>query len=245
MDKPVFSDAEWGKIEEIVKIYFISKEMMIFGEQIDAQHRTQVWITEGYRHALDHLMRTYAMRFGIPAAVEKENSIYVVANLGSVRAHTVRAAYDAMDWVGVNILDSVSNLLEKYSTQTISNVLPKYYPEIRTRIMTIVAETFTEIRVSKDIGDDNITNLLRYYELVKELRGYFNQIVEAQGSLQEYELKRQEEEKEKEEKEKKERLEAEERERQERRKDRWWLAIVSIASAAIGAILGWLFTKKP
>jgi len=220
MGTPILDESELAKLKRIVEVYLIAKEMTLLGEAIDPEQRTQLEIFEGFRHAYDHLMRIFAYRFEIADISEETEEKYTEANISSVHNHVIRAAYDAMDWVAVVIQERMARELEGYSEQTIHTVLPQYYPVIKPRITKLTNETFVGIRSKKDIGNDNTDNLIQYATLVRELKKYYYDTVNAKNALIEYEGKL----------------------RKTRRNEISWKIVGPIAGAIVGAILALIIT---
>jgi predicted metalloendopeptidase len=114
---------------------------------------------------------------------------YALVNLDKAYSHVYRAAYDALDWVALSTKERIINELAGFSIETIKEVLPNYYSEIRPRFEKIMSEDIVQLRLEKDVSTQNEDNLVKYGTVVAELDKIDKQIINCKPSLTEVHTK--------------------------------------------------------
>lgn len=178
-----FSIKEIEKLEELVKLYDAVKAVILFGEEISPHNVTFPQILKELRDAFDHLMRVFAAKIGAKAAPTED---YVEINLDKAFSHVYRSAYDALDWISIIIRAEISIELDGYSTSAIEASLPAYYTTIKPRLESAIPQGIARIRGMKDIGAPEPKSISEYANLVEELKGYRETIINAKLSLIDY-----------------------------------------------------------
>lgn len=187
MDELLFTGQEVGRLGQIAKYYTLTKELIIFTEQVDPSNRTLPQAINELRNCLDHLMRIVSFKMGIS---DLDNSIagadYIETNFNKAYGHVYRAAYDTLDWLSLIIKDRIIDELQGFSLETINDVLPEYFTKIRPRLEQILGEEMTTLRTGKDVASTSEENLVKYTRVTAELKSLFNIIIERKPSLIEH-----------------------------------------------------------
>jgi len=185
-DKLVFEGEEAKYLENIGKYYAITKELLLFGEQVDPENRTLPQVINELRNCLDHIMRVVLFKLGLSKHNEAN---YVKINLDKAYGHVYRAAYDALDWISLTLKGRVIDELQGFSLDTIQAVLPEYFKEIKPRFEEIITNEVTMLRMEKDVAQKSEENLVKYGQVVAELKRLFNLIINKKSALVEYQTR--------------------------------------------------------
>jgi tetratricopeptide (TPR) repeat protein len=176
-------------LKELVELYCIVKDFLIYAEEIDMES-TFIPSRFELNHALDHLMRVFAVKASIK---ETENERgYYLANLSAGSAHIYRAGFDIMDHITILLRGKIVDDLKDFSPETIQKILPEYYTNIRPHIEDIGGK-IAQLRISRDISKDTSTlygSLMDYASLTKELEDNYETIIRKKPSLIEYEKRK-------------------------------------------------------
>ena len=179
-----FSDHETEYLLNIVNFYEVTKELYIYGEQIDPENRSLAQTINELRNCLDHLMRVVSYKLGLRPNTNGEK--YVNTNLDKAYGHVYRAAYDTLDWVSLNLKDSIIRDLQGFSLETIQAVIPNYFSELKPKVDKILNEDIVRLRDDKDVAASSEDNLEKYIRVTAELKQLVQQISEKKPSLIEY-----------------------------------------------------------
>lgn len=131
-------------------------------------------------------MRFYAYKFGYKIDVSED---YSDKNLFKSKGHLFRAGYDSLDYLSIEITESILELIEPFSTDAISKTIPEYFDKIRPDLDEI-SETIAEIRASKDMDNKKSQDIDRHIEAIEQLRLYHKEILKKTNALNEYEEKK-------------------------------------------------------
>ncbi|MDZ4246103.1 MAG: hypothetical protein U1D67_03180 [Dehalococcoidia bacterium] len=183
------SDAKW--LKKVFKYYDLTKELLIYGEQVDPESKTSIQAINELRNCLDHLMRVAGYRVGLHAQGEGEE--YVTTNFDKSFSHLYRAAYDTLDWVALTIKKRVLSEIKDYSPDTIAAVIPNYYSDLRPRFETILNKEIVTLRAEKDVAVKNEENLVECAGLISELKSTLDILIDKKSAFVEHHkaLKRQ------------------------------------------------------
>jgi len=184
VDELIFTAAEATKVKEITKYYELTKELLIFGEQVDPQSRTLAQTINELRNCLDHMMRVTAFKFGLRKAENEQD--YVSVNLDKAYGHVYRAAYDTLDWISLTLRGRISDELQNFSLETIQAALPDYFTVIKPRIEHLLGNEVTKLRMEKDIAAKSEKNLVAYTKVTAEFKDLFQKIIDALPALVEH-----------------------------------------------------------
>ena len=206
-----FDEKEGKLFEEIIELYIISKEIMIYAEEVGGESFSPA--TEELRHAFDHLMRVFAFKLGVKQADAK----YAIENLMPAYRHLYRAAYNLLDYLSIYFRDKVKSEMKSFSGETLQEIFPKYYKEIKPYFVVEAPKVISELRIEKDIGKRNENDLNKYTEIVERFKSYYGEIIKINPSLIEYEKKT----------------------RDKNKKSRLWQLLILLITAVIGAVIGW------
>jgi len=205
-------------LKKTTECYGILKDLALYAEELNTESFLPP-INE-LRDAFDHLMRTYAVRFGL----RDGDGEYIRRNLDAVFRHVYRALFDYLDYIRIYQKDYIYQKLEGISHQTIADLFPEYYREILPEIESCL-EDIPLYKASKDIGKPDMETVERYHAKVLKLRDYCAQINRMAPVLIEAEHKL--------------RLEEEKREKKEsktRRVEAWKYLLFTIIGTIVGGI---------
>lgn len=217
-----FDEKEGKLFEEIIGLYSISKDIMIYAEEVGGESFSPA--TEEFRHAFDHLMRVFAFKLGFKQADAK----YAIENLMPAYRHLYRAAYNLLDYLSIFFRDKVQDEMKSFSGETLQEIFPDYYKEIKPYFVVDAPTEISKLRIEKDIGKRNKNDLNKYTEIVERFKSYYGEIIKIKPSLIEYED------------EKRKKLVKDE---DEKRKNRLLQIIIPSITAIIGAVIGWILTN--
>ncbi len=212
MDRLSFDEQETAKIKEVVELYLFVKKLLLYNENIDPESYTFPQVLNELRNSYDHFNRALAVKLGFS---ESDDSDYSYKNLDKSLGHIYRALYDTLDWLNINVAESIENELEPFSAETIKEVIPNYFSETKPKILEYNSR-ITEIRYRKDISSINHECLKEYSEIVAYLIEVRESIISRVDTLIEYES----------------------RKKKESNKNLIYYAIISIISAIVGGIIG-------
>jgi len=220
-----FDEEEEKLFKEIIELYAISKDIMIYAEEVGGESFSPA--TVELRHALDHLMRVFAFKLGIKQADAK----YAIENLMPAYRHLYRAAYNLLDYLSIYFRDKVQDEMKSFSGETLQEIFPEYYKEIKPYFVVEAPTEISKLRIEKDIGKRNENDLNKYTEIVERFKAYYGEIIKIKPSLIEYED------------EKRKKVAKDE---DEKRKNRLWQILIpvitAIVGAVIGAVIGWILS---
>ena len=216
-----FDEKEGKLFEEIIGIYSISKDIMIYAEEVGGESFSPA--TEEFRHAFDHLMRVFAFKVGIKQADTK----YAIENLMPAYRHLYRAAYNLLDYLSIYFRDKIQDEMKSFSGETLQEIFPEYYKEIKPYFVVEAPTEISKLRIEKDIGKRNENDLNEYTEIVERFKSYYGEIIKIKPSLVEYED------------EKRNKLVKHE---DEKRKNRLLQIIIPSITAIVGAVIGWMLS---
>lgn len=115
----------FSKIQSLLPEYKKVKDAIILAEKLDPQREVFVAPLNELRSAFDHVMiGAYK-----PDCIEEQ--------FDEAKTHIRRAGYDTYEQLTVNISKSIYSIVNKYSTQVITNVFPEYFQEIAPAIELI------------------------------------------------------------------------------------------------------------
>ena len=176
-----FDEKEGKLFEEIIGLYSISKDIMIYAEEVGGESFSPA--TEEFRHAFDHLMRVFAFKLGFKQADAK----YAIENLMPAYRHLYRAAYNLLDYLSIYFRDNVQDEMKSFSGETLQEIFPEYYKEIKPYFVVEAPTEISKLRIEKDIGKRNKNDLNKYTEIVERFKSYYGEIIKIKPSLIEYE----------------------------------------------------------
>lgn len=218
-----FTESETEYMLNIVKFYEVTKELLIFGEQIDTENRTLVQTINELRNCLDHIMRVVSFKFG--RREPSDGNEYIRINLDKAFGHVYRAAYDTLDWVSLNLKDCVIKELQSFELETIKAVMPEYFTDLKPKLEKIITNDIVRLRAEKDIAITSEDNLVAYGQVTAELKKLVQAISSKKPSFIEYQNRLRQ---------------------SQRRKLILRIAedaVVGIVFAIIAGIVVWIFTK--
>ena len=216
-----FDEKEGKLFEEIIELYVISKDIMIYAEEVGGESFSPA--TEEFRHAFDHLMRVFAFKLGFKQADAK----YAIENLMPAYRHLYRAAYNLLDYLSIYFRDKVQDEMKSFSGETLQEIFPEYYKEIKPYFVVEAPTEISKLRIEKDIGKRNENDLNKYTEIVERFKSYYGEIIKIKPSLIEYED---------------EKRKKQAKDEDEKRKNRLLQIIIPSITAIIGAVIGWMLS---
>jgi hypothetical protein len=219
-----FSARVQASLKRTAECYGIVKDLALYAEELKDESFLPP-INE-LRDAFDHLMRAYAVQFGLRSGDGK----YIAENVDAAFRHVYRALFDYLDYIRIYQKDYIYKKLDGISHPTIVSLFPEYYREILPEIESCL-EDIPRYRGSKDIGNPDLEMAGQYHAKVMKLKDYCAQIQKKAPALIEAENKRQ--------------LEEEEREKKKsdlRRGEHWKYLLFTIIGSVIGGIIIAVFT---
>ena len=220
-----FDEKEGKLFEEIIGLYSISKDIMIYAEEEGGESFSPA--TEEFRHAFDHLMRVFAFKLGVKQADAK----YAIENLMPAYRHLYRAAYNLLDYLSIFFRDKVQDEMKSFSGETLQEIFPEYYKEIKPYFVVEAPTEISKLRSEKDIGKRNENDLNKYTEIVERFKAYYGEIIKIKPSLIEYED------------EKRKKVAKDEDEKRKNRLLQILIPVITaIVGAVIGAVIGWILS---
>ncbi len=182
------------KLKDLTELYFVVKEIIIYFEEVNPEHKTDIQPINELRNAFDHLMRCSSTWLGINKNNEGNSSSYICIHLDKSFGHVYRAGYDTVDFLALTIKGIIAKDLQKYNVDTIKTVIPEYYSTIKPDITTL-NEEITQFRKNKDVANVQGEHLMRYIKKVKRIVEHHKKISKAIPELNEIQTKLSSEEK--------------------------------------------------
>ena len=134
---------------DVIHVHQHVKKLMLQGEELDLEQYTFIQPIRELRDALEHIIRVLAAEKGLG---EDSDNDYINANLQKALGHEYRAFFDVADWVSIEVRQKIRSLVEPFSPECLTAVVPDYYstyrPEIEETSLSIAA-----IRNDKDAGN--------------------------------------------------------------------------------------------
>jgi hypothetical protein len=155
-----------ARLQELVAIYSRTKKLVLRAEQIDPGARSNIAIFKEQRDALDHIMRAMAKQFESPGNGECDE--YCASQFDKARGHLYRAAYDALDGIGVSWKLRINDYLKGVSNEAIKAVYPTYYTEHLPKLDDL-DRLIAAHRERKDVVPTTLENLQEYETAVERL----------------------------------------------------------------------------
>lgn len=169
-----FTDKEALWLEKITKYYTVTKEIIIFAEQVDPQNRTLPQTINELRNCLDHLMRVVSVKFGLRAVASGDgDDDYIQTNLDKAYGHVYRAAYDTLDWLSLTLKDRIIAEMQEFSLETVHDVMPEYFTEIKPKMEQLLSYDIANLGAEKDVEAQSEENLVKYGRIAAELKQLF------------------------------------------------------------------------
>jgi len=210
---PKLSDEEQNLLIKLVKDYFTVKKLIIEAENLDKEKRIPINAINELRNALDHLMRVFAVNYGL-----YEKNINIRQNLEEALEHIYRAGYDACDIIAITLLEEIERLLEPYPVDVILKVWTDFYDKWFPKLAE-AKKAIEEAKIVKGNWDgfnaDYFHSYLKKVEALENLLEELRKRITAVQRAYEEEIKRKEEAR-----------------RWNRR------LVIATASGALGAIIG-------
>jgi len=117
------------------ELYIRVKAMYIYAEETTPQFQNFLQPVFEINRGFDHLNRVKAVDLGITVVDKSEE--YVVDNLHKAIGHFYRAFFDIVDWLSMDLRESVTEEFKDFSHTCIGKVMPEYYREIRPEIEVV------------------------------------------------------------------------------------------------------------
>jgi len=193
-------------------LYERVKSAMLLLENFDEQREMYVAPINQLRSALDHI-------FNAAIAKEVENCDY---ELKEAKEHLIRAGYDALELFAGSCGASVCSKLNPYDTETLTNVFPEYFTEVKPKISEI-QQIVAQLRMGRKIDSDD--TFFSSLDLITDLITINTKVDKRIPALQNYsDIKVK-----------------------EKKRERFWQygigSIIALVFTALGAFLTWLLTK--
>lgn len=153
---------------KLINKYSSLKEVFIECEETDPELKTNIQPLNEFRAALDHVMRTMDSYYSDSSEHDWHEEFR------KLNSHLDRAFFDVCDMLSINYRNKIINSVEIYTTETIRTVLPKYYPEWKTKIEDI-SNRVIKYR-NRKIGYLQDETFQNYKDDIFALRDIYNEI---------------------------------------------------------------------
>lgn len=209
-----FSKDELQRVEEITELYYYTKDLILYSEELNDLSTFMPPINE-IKDAFDHFMRITSVKSGMNEGDEQ----YIKTNLDKVFSHIYRATFELFDYIRIYQKDSIDRKIDGISNDALIQVFPDYYQRIKPGMEDLINK-IPIYKKDKDIGDPDIEVVKKYYLSIQEMKEGIRKIDLMLPALIEYEEKK----------------------KSEKRKDRVVeiaiLVVVALISVAAGYFLG-------
>lgn len=138
-------DETW---RDVIHVHQHVKGLMLQGEELDLEQNTFIQPIRELRDALEHIIRVRAAEMGIGEDCDDK---YIKVNLDKALGHEYRAFFDVADWVSIEMRGIIRSLVEPFSPECLTAVVPEYYGTYKVEIEQISLD-IARIRDSKDAG---------------------------------------------------------------------------------------------
>jgi len=172
------------KLDALFPLYSKVKSAILLVENFDEKREMYVAPLNQLRSALDHIFKAvnaYKER-------KEEDCNY---ELKEADEHMTRAGYDALELLGGSLGTSIINKLQTYDCETLTNIFPSYFEEIKPKI-TGIRQSIAERRMERK--DDLDKSFFAYFDEITELIEINTRVDKRIPSLQEYSDKKAKEE---------------------------------------------------
>lgn len=168
-----------ARVQELIVLYTRTKQYVLLAEEKDPDCRSRISIFKEQRDAFDHLMRamTRHCRSTMPGewtaqlhakALADEtqprsatDESYINTQIDKARGHLFRAAYDALDSMGISFKARIYKAVEGASNEAISAAFKEYWDHLAQ--VNKLDASIARHREQKDVGTDHtLANLETY-----------------------------------------------------------------------------------
>ena len=153
-----------GALSQINALYAKTKNYIIRAEEIDQTLRSNIAVFKEQRDGLDHIMRAVHEYLDKASAADTN---YVLQQFGDAEGHLYRAAYDALDGMGISYKIRINQIIDRFSFRAIQAGCPNYADILQS--ITDLDERIVEHRKNKDQRRTTLVELDQYFETIKNL----------------------------------------------------------------------------
>jgi len=169
------------KFRKIAALFEKVKVLSLYTQETDPTFKDFIQPIDEVNRAFDHLARALNTKDA------SRDETYVNKNLDKCLSHLYRAFFDVADWTSFILRERIIKELDGYSHDCIQSVIPEYYQSIRPKLEFLNTSIAT-VRTKKDIAANDLLHLtIEYEEIINELDGYVQVIVQRKTSLDDYE----------------------------------------------------------
>lgn len=164
--------------------YAIIKKVYILCEELDPDLQTNIQPLNEFRAALDHIMKMMGDLY------ERDDDIAFNEQYKKLCSHLNRSFFDICDTLSIHYRNKIIKILNKYSTETIEQVLPDYYSNWDARINKI-SLNIASYRNKKGDSRENEMDLFEKYDNdIQFLDSIYKEILDKQSTLSRYNRKK-------------------------------------------------------
>lgn len=152
-------------------LYAKTKGYIIRAEEIDRSLRSNIAVFKEQRDGLDHIMRA------VNEYLEKGNAAdtaYIRKQFDDAEGHLYRAAYDALDGMGISYKIRIDRVMENFSIRTIQTIYPKYFDAVEA--INAVEDRIVEHRNNKDQRRTTLAELDEYFDSIQRIDAHSKSI---------------------------------------------------------------------
>jgi hypothetical protein len=168
-DSPLPVDKDFQQaLSDVRTLYAKTKRYIIRAEEIDPTLRSNIAVFKEQRDALDHIVRAMNEYLEKGDSADKR---YISNEFDDAIGHLYRAAYDALDGMGISYKIRMNRIMEDFSMQAICAVYPQYLEALDA--VEVVQERIIEHREKKDQRRTTLSELDAYLESIETIDGHY------------------------------------------------------------------------
>jgi hypothetical protein len=160
VDNDYFAEA----LRNVKALYAKTKGYILRAEEIDPSLRSNIAVFKEQRDGLDHIMRAVSEYLDKGSAGDKD---YVCKQFEDAQGHFYRAAYDALDGMGISYKLRINQVVSKFSIQAILTGYPDYASALDA--IDAVDERIIQHRNNKDQRRTTLADLDDYFDSIKTI----------------------------------------------------------------------------
>jgi hypothetical protein len=179
---------------DLVELYTSLKVSWLLAEETTPDFLDFLQPPFEINRAYDHINRAKSVHLGIAPPSDGQNpDQYIRDNLDKAKGHLYRAYFDIVDWLSINLRESISDFFGQFSAGSIRVVTPEYFTEIVPVVEEVSAE-IAKIRANKDVANSGTLELLKKYESqIEKLRSLLNEARRKAPGLMQFEKQQRKE----------------------------------------------------
>jgi len=180
----------WSKI---VLVYKYTKEYTLKAEELNIDKNAFLPSFSELRSAFDHVARTKNRELECKTLSEEDEK-YINDNLEKALGHVYRAFFDTADWLATVLKSKTTEIINRYSSNTVRKVIPGYYSETEPKFEEWSLK-IAGYRNNKDISSIVIGEIEQYSSIVEQLLEFYIGLQKCIPSLEKIHIEERKKEK--------------------------------------------------